>query len=159
MTYCHAVQLSQSLFHQAHANAFEPIQKYVGSLATMQYRSRANLFFAGQITGVEGYSGNAATGLLAGINAARLMQGDHPVNLPTNTMIGALAHYVTHAEAKTFQPMKANFGLFTPPEGKMGKRDRYHYYADKSLTALRRFARGRRLKYDRQQAEASLAKL
>ena len=120
---------------------------------TMQYRGRSNLFFAGQITGVEGYSGNAATGLLAGINAARLMKGEHPVNLPTKTMIGALAHYVTHAESKTFQPMKANFGLFTPPEGKMGKRDRYHYYADKSLTALRRFARDRRLKYDRDKAE------
>ena len=120
---------------------------------TMQYRGRSDLFFAGQITGVEGYSGNAATGLLAGINAARFMTGEHPVNLPTKTMIGALAHYVTHAESKTFQPMKANFGLFTPPEGKMGKRDRYHYYADKSLTALRRFARDRRLKYDRRKAE------
>ena len=123
---------------------------------TMQYRGRANLFFAGQITGVEGYSGNAATGLLAGINAARLMQGDHPINLPTKTMLGALAHYVTHAEAKTFQPMKANFGLFTPPEGKMGKKDRYIYYAEKSLTALRRFARDRRLKYDRKIAEIAL---
>ena len=73
-------------------------------------------------------------------------------------MLGALAHYVTHAEAKTFQPMKANFGLFTPPEGKMGKKDRYRYYAERSLTALRRFARERQLPYDRTIAERDFAK-
>ena len=121
---------------------------------TMQYRGRADLFFAGQITGVEGYSGNAATGMLAGINAARLLTGEHPVILPPQTMLGALAHYVTHAEAKTFQPMKANFGLFTPPEQKLGKKERYQYYANRSLTQLRRFARDRRLRYDRQAAES-----
>ncbi len=121
---------------------------------TMQYRGRADLFFAGQITGVEGYSGNAATGMLAGINAARLLTGEHPVILPPQTMLGALAHYVTHAEAKTFQPMKANFGLFTPPEQKLGKKERYEYYAQRSLTQLRRFARDRRLRYDRQAAES-----
>jgi methylenetetrahydrofolate--tRNA-(uracil-5-)-methyltransferase len=120
---------------------------------TMQYRGRADLFFAGQITGVEGYSGNAATGLLAGVNAARLLTGKHPLILPPQTMLGALAHYVTHAEAKTFQPMKANFGLFAPPEHKPGKRDRYEYYAERSLTQLRRFARDRGLRYDRQAAE------
>lgn len=120
---------------------------------TMQYRGRADLFFAGQITGVEGYAGNAATGLLAGINAARMLLGQHPLILPTNTMIGALAHYVTHAEAKTFQPMKANFGLFTPPEGKKGKKERAMAYAEKSLTAMRRFARSRQLAWDQKAAE------
>ena len=120
---------------------------------SMQYRGRADLFFAGQITGVEGYAGNAATGLLAGINAARLVQKQHPLILPTNTMLGALTHYVTHADAKTFQPMKANFGLFTVPEAKMGKKERYMYYAEKSLTAMRRFARSRNLAWDRQAAE------
>ncbi|MFK7804834.1 MAG: methylenetetrahydrofolate--tRNA-(uracil(54)-C(5))-methyltransferase (FADH(2)-oxidizing) TrmFO [Anaerolineae bacterium] len=124
---------------------------------TMQYRGRADLFFAGQITGVEGYAGNAATGMLAGINAARMILGQHPLILPTNTMLGALAHYVTHADAKTFQPMKANFGLFTPPEGKMGKKDRYVIYAEKSLTALRRFARSRNLAWDRYAAEGEPA--
>lgn len=120
---------------------------------TMQYRNRADLFFAGQITGVEGYVGNAGTGLLAGINAARLMQGQHPVILPTATMLGALAHYVTHAEAKNFQPMKANFGLLNLPEQRMGKKERYAYYSRRSLTALRRFARERGLAYDRAAAE------
>lgn len=124
---------------------------------TMQYRGRADLFFAGQITGVEGYAGNAATGLLAGINVARMTLGQHPLILPTNTMMGALAHYVTHADAKTFQPMKANFGLFTPPEGKMGKKDRYMVYSEKSLTTLRRFARSRDLAWDRVAAEGQPA--
>lgn len=121
---------------------------------TMQYRNRADLFFAGQITGVEGYVGNAGSGLLAGINAARLMKGEHPVILPTTTMLGALAHYVTHAAAKNFQPMKANFGLLSLPEQRMSKKDRYAYYRRRALTALRRFARERGLAYDRNAAEA-----
>jgi methylenetetrahydrofolate--tRNA-(uracil-5-)-methyltransferase len=124
---------------------------------TMQYRSRADLFFAGQITGVEGYVGNAASGLLAGINAARLLEGRHPVILPPITMIGALCHYVTHAEAKSFQPMKANFGLFPLPQQRMNKADRYRWYRDRALTALRRFARDQQLRYDRETAEATAA--
>jgi len=121
---------------------------------TLQYRNRADLFFAGQITGVEGYVGNAATGLLAGINAARLLQGQHPIILPTNTMLGALCHYVTHAAAKDFQPMKANFGLFAPPPQKMSKSDRYRWYSERALTALRRFTRASGIRYDRVAAEA-----
>ncbi|MEW5987424.1 MAG: methylenetetrahydrofolate--tRNA-(uracil(54)-C(5))-methyltransferase (FADH(2)-oxidizing) TrmFO [Chloroflexota bacterium] len=120
---------------------------------TMQYRGRADLFFAGQITGVEGYVGNAATGLVAGINAARLLTGRLPVIFPITTMIGALGHYVTHAEAKHFQPMKANFGLLPLPEQRLGKEERYHYYSQRALTALRRFARERGLAYDRAAAE------
>jgi methylenetetrahydrofolate--tRNA-(uracil-5-)-methyltransferase len=114
---------------------------------TMQYRGRADLFFAGQIVGVEGYVGNAGTGLVAGINAARLLQGEHPVIFPTLTMLGALCHYVTHAEARNFQPMKANFGLFPLPEQRLSKAERYRYYSRRALTALRRFARDRRLAY------------
>lgn len=93
---------------------------------TLQYRGREDLFFAGQIMGVEGYLGNIATGLLAGINAARLMHGDPPWELPATTMLGALCHYVTHADLKDFQPMKANFGILPPLEvsvrgGKLGR--------------------------------------
>jgi methylenetetrahydrofolate--tRNA-(uracil-5-)-methyltransferase len=120
---------------------------------TLQYRGRSNLFFAGQITGVEGYMGNAATGLLAGINAARLMQKQMPVILPTNTMLGALCHYVTHAEAKNFQPMKANFGLFALPTHDLPKSERYRWYSDRALTALRRFTRANNMRYDRTLAE------
>jgi methylenetetrahydrofolate--tRNA-(uracil-5-)-methyltransferase len=120
---------------------------------TMQYRGRADLFFAGQLIGVEGYVGNAGTGLLAGINAARLLTGDHPVILPGTTMLGALCQYVTQASAKNFQPMKANFGLLPAPESKMSKSERYEYYSRRALTALRRFARERRLDFDREAAE------
>ena len=121
---------------------------------TMQYRGRANLYFAGQIVGAEGYVGNAATGLVAGLNAARMLRGDHPVIFPTKTMIGALCHYVTHAEAKNFQPMKPNFGILPPPEARMGKAERYRYYRDRSLKQLRRFCRARSIKFDRSKAEA-----
>ena len=123
---------------------------------TMQYRGRADLFFAGQIVGVEGYVGNAGTGLLAGINAARLLHGEHPVILPTNTMLGALCHYVTHAEVKNFQPMKANFGLFAPPQQQMGKQERYKWYSERALTSLRRFARDYNMPYDREAAESNV---
>jgi methylenetetrahydrofolate--tRNA-(uracil-5-)-methyltransferase len=123
---------------------------------TMQYRNRADLFFAGQIVGVEGYVGNAGSGLLAGINAARLLNGQHPVILPPHTMMGALAHYVTHAEAKGFQPMKANFGLFAPPQHQIPKSERYRWYAERALTAMRRFTREKGMRYDRAVAERDL---
>lgn len=81
---------------------------------TLQFRARGDLFFAGQITGVEGYMGNVATGLLAGCNAARLLTGRQPLSLPPTTMLGALCDYVTSAPMDQFQPMKANFGLLPP---------------------------------------------
>lgn len=115
---------------------------------TMQYRNRADLFFAGQIVGVEGYVGNAGTGLLAGINAARMLDGKHPVILPPATMLGALCHYVTHAAAHDFQPMKANFGILPPLPSQPGKVERGRYYAERALTAMRRFAREHGLRYD-----------
>lgn len=123
---------------------------------TMQYRNRADLFFAGQIVGFEGYVGNAGSGLIAGINAARLLNGRHPVIFPPTTMLGALAHYVTHAAPKNFQPMKANFGIIPMPEQRMGKKERYAYYTRRSLTDLRRFARAYALDWDRELAEAEI---
>lgn len=104
---------------------------------TMQWRGRDDLFFAGQITGVEGYVGNAGTGLLAGINAARLLQGREPLSLPPTTMLGALCHYVTHAEPRDFQPMKANFGLMPPlAQPVRNKRRRYEAYSQRALADL-----------------------
>ncbi len=123
---------------------------------TMQYRLRADLLFAGQITGVEGYMGNAGTGLVAGINAGRILNGQSPVIFPTNTMLGALCHYVTHAAAKDFQPMKANFGLFVPPPAKMNKADRYTWYARRALTSMRRFTREYAIEFVQETAERDL---
>lgn len=97
--------------------------------------------------------GNAATGWLAGVNAARLLKGQLPVILPPTTMLGALCHYVTHAEAGHFQPMKANFGLLPPPQHDLPKSERYRWYSERALTALRRFARAHAVRYDRTAVE------
>jgi methylenetetrahydrofolate--tRNA-(uracil-5-)-methyltransferase len=105
---------------------------------TLQHMQRDDLFFAGQITGVEGYMGNIATGLLAGINAARVNRNEEPLILPQTTMLGALCHYITHCDLKDFQPMKANFGILPPLEGtaKIGKRERGKLYAERALADL-----------------------
>jgi methylenetetrahydrofolate--tRNA-(uracil-5-)-methyltransferase len=123
-------------YGQMHRNTF--IYSPALLRSTMQFHNRDDLFFAGQITGVEGYAGNIATGLLAGVNAARLLQGKSLIELPPTTMLGALCHYVTHASAADFQPMKANFGILPPLETakKLGKRDRYAAYARRALEAL-----------------------
>jgi methylenetetrahydrofolate--tRNA-(uracil-5-)-methyltransferase len=114
---------------------------------SLQYKGRANLLFAGQITGVEGYVGNIATGLLAGMNAARLLQGLEPLILPSTTMLGALCHYITHASAVDFQPMKANFGILPPLEGhvqggRRGKRERAKAYTERALRDLDEYLEG-----------------
>lgn len=104
---------------------------------TMQYRERATLFFAGQITGVEGYVGNAGTGLLAGINLTRHLKGEPLISLPQTTMLGALCWYVTHAEAGSFEPMKANYGILPPLDNPpRGKRERAAAYSARALTDL-----------------------
>jgi len=102
-------QVEFSRYGQMHRNTFifSPALLH----PTLQYRGRADLFFAGQITGVEGYVGNIATGYLAGWNAANLLWGKPLIEMPASTMIGALCHYITHAEARDFQPMKANLGI------------------------------------------------
>ena len=82
--------------------------------ATYMLRSRPGLFFAGQMTGVEGYVESTSSGLVAGINAARLVLGKEPLLLPSTTAIGALAHYVSDENVVNFQPMNANFGIVDP---------------------------------------------
>jgi methylenetetrahydrofolate--tRNA-(uracil-5-)-methyltransferase len=121
---------------------------------TMQFRSRADLFFAGQITGVEGYIGNAATGLVAGINAARLVTDQALTIFPDTTMLGALCHYITHADRNDFQPMKANFGILPPlVDAPRGKRDRYRVYSQRALAAMREVLEARTFRVDITQPE------
>lgn len=104
---------------------------------TLQTRDRDDLFFAGQIAGLEGYAGNVAGGWLAGVNAARVSRGLAPVTLPPETMAGALMHYITHAAPEGFQPMKANFGLVPPHAERIrGKRARGEAHAERALTTL-----------------------
>ncbi|AJH73746.1 m(5)U-54 methyltransferase [Bacillus cereus ATCC 4342] len=107
---------------------------------TYQYKQRDDLFFAGQMTGVEGYVESAASGLLAGINAARLVKGEEPVVLPPVTAMGSMANYITATNAKNFQPMNANFGLFAPLEKKIKKKaERNEAYAARALETIRNF--------------------
>ncbi|UOY93653.1 FADH(2)-oxidizing methylenetetrahydrofolate--tRNA-(uracil(54)-C(5))-methyltransferase TrmFO [Ectobacillus sp. JY-23] len=107
---------------------------------TYQYKGRDDLFFAGQMTGVEGYVESAASGLLAGINAARLVKGEELVILPPVTAMGSMAHYITSTNAKTFQPMNANFGLFAPLETKVKRKaERYEAYAGRALETIQNF--------------------
>lgn len=104
---------------------------------TYQSRLRDDLFFAGQMTGVEGYVESAASGLVAGMNAARLAKGQEPIIFPQETAIGSMAYYITHASGKHFQPMNANFGLFPElPERIRDKKGRYEALANRALTAL-----------------------
>jgi methylenetetrahydrofolate--tRNA-(uracil-5-)-methyltransferase len=123
-------------YGQMHRNTFITSPKLLRP--TLQHRERDELLFAGQITGVEGYMGNIATGLLAGINASRLFQYEEPIILPETTMLGALCHYVTHADLKDFQPMKANFGILPPLETteRTGKRERGKAYAERAIGDL-----------------------
>jgi len=126
-------------FGQMHRNTFIASPKLLRP--TLQHISRDDLFFAGQITGVEGYMGNIATGLLAGINAARLLGGKNLHTLPNETMLGSLCHYITHADLKDFQPMKANFGILPTLalEKKIGKRERGQLYADRAANTLKNY--------------------
>jgi methylenetetrahydrofolate--tRNA-(uracil-5-)-methyltransferase len=121
-------------YGQMHRNTFIASPKLLRP--TLQHITRDDLFFAGQITGVEGYMGNIATGLLAGVNAARLHYHEEPITLPQTSMLGALCHYVTHADLKDFQPMKANFGILPSLETKINKRERGKAYAERALADL-----------------------
>ncbi|MDT2604295.1 FADH(2)-oxidizing methylenetetrahydrofolate--tRNA-(uracil(54)-C(5))-methyltransferase TrmFO [Enterococcus dongliensis] len=104
---------------------------------TYQSKKRPDLFFAGQMTGVEGYVESAGSGLVAGLNAARLAKGEELIEFPRETAIGSMAYYITHAEGKYFQPMNANFGLFPSlPERIRDKKLRYETLAERALNAL-----------------------
>lgn len=123
-------------YGQMHRNTFIFAPAHL--LPTMQSRNRSNLLFAGQITGVEGYVGNIATGLLAGVNAALLHRNQNPLNLPRTTMLGALCHYITQSSPIDFQPMKANFGILPPPDFPLnGKRERASALAERALRDLK----------------------
>lgn len=126
-------------FGQMHRNTFV----YSPALLwpTLQVKEVKDLFFAGQITGVEGYVGNIATGLLAGLNLARLLQGLPLLELPPTSMLGALCHYITHAGPADFQPMKPNLGILPPlgedePRGRGSHSRRARLYCQRALHDL-----------------------
>jgi methylenetetrahydrofolate--tRNA-(uracil-5-)-methyltransferase len=123
-------------YGQMHRNTFLNAPQVLGS--TLQHRDNPHLLFCGQLTGVEGYLGSMATGLLAGVNAFRVAEGAGPFVLPQTTMLGALCHYIAHADAGAFQPMKANFGILPPlTDGvRRNRRQRAQAYAERSKTDL-----------------------
>ncbi len=123
-------------YGQMHRNTFIASPKLL--LPTLQFNQRNDLFFAGQITGVEGYVGNIATGLLAGLNMSRYLTGKKLLELPKQTMLGALVYYITNADMRDFQPMKANFGIL-PPMNAKGKRERAKLYAQEARTTLENY--------------------
>jgi methylenetetrahydrofolate--tRNA-(uracil-5-)-methyltransferase len=120
-------------FGQVHRNCYINAPRVL--LPTMQARTRPTLLFAGQISGVEGYTESAATGLLAGMNAARLATGRPALTLPENTMLGALARYIASADASNYQPTNAAFGLL--PEAPSRSRRKQDRREARSAAAMR----------------------
>lgn len=107
---------------------------------TLQYKDRDDLLFAGQMTGVEGYIESAASGLVAGVNAAYLAKGENPVIFPEQTTHGSMCKYITSAVAKHFQPMNANFGLMPPLEERIrDKKLKKQKIAERALEFLAKF--------------------
>jgi methylenetetrahydrofolate--tRNA-(uracil-5-)-methyltransferase len=122
-------------FGQMHRNTF--INSPTLLEATLELREQPGVFFAGQVTGSEGYVSAVAGGLLAGLNAARRVRGEPLIVFPPTTMIGALLRYVSGADPDDFQPMKPNFGLLPPLEERVrGKKRRYQAYSQRALDDL-----------------------
>ena len=118
-----------------HRNSFLNSPKLLN--ADFSLRSNPNIFFAGQITGVEGYMESAASGIMAGINAVRRADGEEPLVLSEYNMIGALSQYISDESVTNFQPMGANFGVLPPIEPKIrDKRERYMALANRALEQL-----------------------
>jgi len=121
-----------------HRNTFINSPEYLCS--DFSLREHKNIFFAGQITGVEGYMESAASGIMAGLNCARRLSGKETVTLPETTMIGALSRYISDETVKNFQPMGANFGVLpTLPDKIRNKSERYSALAKRAMDDLRAF--------------------
>lgn len=118
-----------------HRNSFLNSPKVLN--ADFSLKSNNHIFFAGQITGVEGYMESASSGIMAGINAVRFAEGKESFVLKNDTMIGALQEYISDESVKNFQPMGANFGVLPPIEPKIrDKKERYKALANRALDSL-----------------------
>ena len=126
-------------YGQIHRNTY--IQAPRVLTATLQMREHANIFFAGQISGVEGYTESIATGLLAGLFAAAHARGESPIPAPRQTALGSLVHYITNAEGKRFDPANITFDLLVPLEEELrkkvrDKRERHRMQCERALAAF-----------------------
>lgn len=120
-----------------HRNCFICSPKYLKP--TYQFVDRDDLFFAGQMTGVEGYVESAQSGIVAGINMARYLQNQELVVYPRETVMGSLAYYITHGDPKHFQPMKANFGILPDLAVHVKKKERKEAYAMRAIETMKEF--------------------
>ena len=120
-----------------HRNCFICSPKYL--LPTYQYKDRKDLFFAGQMTGVEGYVESAQSGMVAGINMVKYLNGEELVVFPKETVMGALAYYITHGDENDFQPMKANFGVLPDLKIKVKKKEKKAAYASRAIETMEDF--------------------
>ncbi len=123
-------------FGQIHRNTFINSPQILTE--TLQTKKQPNLFFAGQITGVEGYVESVGTGWLAGLNAARILRGENLIAAPTSSAIGALCRYVSNVETKNFQPVNITFGLLAPVSEELrrkyrNKRERHNVQVELAL--------------------------
>lgn len=119
-----------------HRNSFLNSPKLLNK--DFSLRSNPNIFFAGQITGVEGYMESAGSGIIAGLNAVRKAQGKGPINLDTVTMLGALSDYISDETVSNFQPMGANFGVLPAIEPKIkDKQERYKALSDRAIASIK----------------------
>lgn len=110
----------------------------ISLLPTYQSKNRLDVFFAGQITGVEGYIESSASGLLAGINMSQLVEGKEPIELPATCMMGAMVQYITHTSSTNFQPMNANFGIMKL-ETEVRKSERKEAYGKQALAVMEEY--------------------
>jgi methylenetetrahydrofolate--tRNA-(uracil-5-)-methyltransferase len=129
-------------YGSVHRNSFLDAPRHLHP--SMEFRGRRGLFFAGQITGVEGYAESIASGFVAAVSAAARIAGREPPEFPEESMTGALMRHITSAPRGAFQPMNANFGLLPVPPG-VRKRERKVRQADRALSSIGEFRRGLRL--------------
>ena len=120
-----------------HRNSFLNSPLYLKQ--TYQYKNREDLFFAGQMTGVEGYVESAQSGLVAGKNMVRLLQEKEPLVFPRETVMGSLSYYITHASTTDFQPMKANFGILPDLIPQVKKKEKKEAYAKRAIATMQSF--------------------
>lgn len=120
-----------------HRNCFICSPRYLKP--TYQFIGRDDLFFAGQMTGVEGYVESAQSGMVAGMNMARYLQNQELLVFPRETVMGALAYYITHGDENNFQPMKANFGILPELKTRVKKKERKEAYAKRALETMENF--------------------
>ena len=120
-----------------HRNCFICSPKYLKP--TYQFIHRDDLFFAGQMTGVEGYVESAQSGIVAGMNMVRYIQNKPLLVFPKETVMGALAYYITHGDEKNFQPMKANFGILPDLTTHIKKKERKAAYASRAIETMKEF--------------------